>query len=72
MMAPKHHATDHDPQARQRRRAVVRTALVFGAIAVGIYVAFIASGVLTIAAPWLMQLPAMHSLLEALGCRSLP
>ena len=31
-----------------------------------------ASGVLTIAAPWLMQLPAMHSLLEALGCRSLP
>ena len=46
MMAPKHHATDHDPQARQRRRAVVRTALVFGAIAVGIYVAFIASGVL--------------------------
>ncbi|MBH2010272.1 MAG: sulfite exporter TauE/SafE family protein, partial [Xanthomonadaceae bacterium] len=27
---------------------------------------------LTIAAPWLMQLPAMHGLLAALGCRSLP
>jgi sulfite exporter TauE/SafE len=32
----------------------------------------IASGLLTIAAPWLMQLPAVHGLLEALGCRSLP
>jgi len=31
----------------------------------------IASGLLTIAAPWLMQLPAMHGVLEALGCRSL-
>lgn len=32
----------------------------------------IASGLLTIAAPWLMQLPAMHGVLAALGCRSLP
>ena len=31
----------------------------------------IASGVLTIAAPWLMRLPLMHGVLEALGCRSL-
>ena len=31
----------------------------------------VASGVLTIAAPWLMRLPALHGLLEALGCRSL-
>lgn len=30
------------------------------------------SGVLTIAAPWLMQVPALHGVLEALGCRSLP
>ena len=29
-------------------------------------------GLLTIAAPWLMRLPAMHGVLEALGCRSLP
>ena len=32
----------------------------------------IASGLLTIAAPWLMRMPAMHGLLAALGCRSLP
>ncbi len=32
----------------------------------------IASGLLTLAAPWLMQLPAMHGILAALGCRSLP
>ena len=32
----------------------------------------IGSGVLTIAAPWLMRLPALHGVLEALGCRSLP
>lgn len=32
----------------------------------------IGSGLLTIAAPWLMRMPAMHSVLEALGCRSLP
>ncbi len=30
------------------------------------------AGVLTLAAPWLMQVPAMHALLSALGCRSLP
>lgn len=30
------------------------------------------SGVLTIAAPWLMQVSALHGVLEALGCRSLP
>lgn len=32
----------------------------------------IASGLLTLAAPWLMQLPAVHGALAALGCRSLP
>lgn len=32
----------------------------------------IASGLLTLAAPWLMRLPAMHGVLAALGCRSLP
>lgn len=28
----------------------------------------LAAGVLTLAAPWLMQLPALHGVLEALGC----
>ncbi len=32
----------------------------------------IGAGLLTMAAPWLMQLPAMHGILAALGCRSLP
>lgn len=31
----------------------------------------IASGVLTIAAPWLMHSPILHDLLKVLGCRSL-
>lgn len=30
------------------------------------------AGLLTLAAPWLMHIPAMHALLTALGCRSLP
>ncbi|RMH93837.1 sulfite exporter TauE/SafE family protein [Lysobacter pythonis] len=30
------------------------------------------AGLLTLAAPWLMQVPAMHGLLSALGCRSMP
>lgn len=30
------------------------------------------AGLLTLAAPWLMQVPGMHGLLTALGCRSLP
>lgn len=30
-----------------------------------------ASGLLTLAAPWLMHAPALHSALDALGCRSL-
>ncbi|HRO63289.1 sulfite exporter TauE/SafE family protein [Thermomonas sp.] len=34
--------------------------------------AVIFAGVLTLAAPWLIHLPAAHGLLEALGCRSLP
>lgn len=38
--------TPQSPQDTQRRRNVVRTALVFGVIALGIYIAFIASGVL--------------------------
>lgn len=32
----------------------------------------IAAGLLTLAAPWLAQVPAVHALLEALGCRTLP
>ncbi|MDH5832719.1 hypothetical protein [Luteimonas kalidii] len=43
-MAPAPH-NDGDDAALRRRRAV-RTALVVGAIAVAIYVAFIASGVI--------------------------
>lgn len=30
------------------------------------------AGILTLAAPWLMQVPALHGVLSALGCRSLP
>jgi sulfite exporter TauE/SafE len=30
------------------------------------------AGLLTLAAPWLMQVPALHGVLSALGCRSLP
>lgn len=30
------------------------------------------AGLLTLAAPWLMQVPAMHGLLSALGCLPLP
>lgn len=29
-------------------------------------------GALTLAAPWLMNIPAMHQVLSALGCRTLP
>ena len=32
----------------------------------------LASGVLTLAAPWLLHAPAMHAWLVLLGCRSLP
>ena len=32
----------------------------------------LAMGLLTIAAPWLMQVPALHGLLSALGCTPLP
>jgi hypothetical protein len=31
----------------------------------------VGAGLLTLAAPWLMRLPAMHGVLAALGCRSL-
>jgi len=27
---------------------------------------------MTLTAPWLMQVPALHGLLDALGCSSLP
>lgn len=30
------------------------------------------AGLLTLAAPWLMRAPALHGVLQALGCRSLP
>ena len=30
------------------------------------------AGVVTVAAPWLMQMPALHGVLSALGCRTLP
>lgn len=45
-MSEKRTTTDDDALARKRRRSVVRTALLFGAIALGIYITFIASGVL--------------------------
>lgn len=32
----------------------------------------ICAGLLTLAGPWLMQVPVLHGVLEALGCRSLP
>lgn len=32
----------------------------------------IAAGILTLAAPWLMRVPALHGILAMLGCRSLP
>src|SRR5690606_38211577 len=32
----------------------------------------LAAGLLTIAAPWLMRVPALHDALAALGCRPLP
>lgn len=32
----------------------------------------ISAGALTLAAPWLAQIPAVHGVLEALGCRTLP
>ena len=32
----------------------------------------LSAGLLTIAAPWLMQVPALHGPLAALGCRTLP
>ncbi len=32
----------------------------------------LAAGLLTLGAPWLMQVPALHGLLAALGCGSLP
>lgn len=31
----------------------------------------LAAGLLTIAAPWLMQVPALHGVLSALGCQPL-
>lgn len=30
------------------------------------------AGLLTLLAPWLMQVPALHGILQALGCRTLP
>jgi uncharacterized protein len=30
------------------------------------------AGMATIAAPWLMHVPALHAVLTSLGCRSLP
>lgn len=34
--------------------------------------ALLAAGLLTLAAPWLAAVPALHGLLAALGCRTLP
>ena len=39
------------------------------AVAAGLVLAM---GLLSIAAPWLMQVPALHGVLAALGCRPLP
>lgn len=44
---PRHARDEAERQAdRQRRRGVVRTALVLGIIAAAIYIAFIASGMM--------------------------
>ncbi|MFT3898370.1 MAG: sulfite exporter TauE/SafE family protein [Thermomonas sp.] len=43
-----------------------------GPLRTGAGLLVIAAGALTLAAPWLMQVPALHGLLAALGCRSLP
>ena len=32
----------------------------------------LAAGLVTLTAPWLMQVPALHGVLSALGCRTLP
>ncbi|MFZ2752547.1 MAG: sulfite exporter TauE/SafE family protein, partial [Lysobacteraceae bacterium] len=32
----------------------------------------LSAGLVTLAAPWLMQVPALHGVLSALGCRTLP
>ena len=39
-------------------------------IAAGLLV--LVAGLVTLAAPWLMQVPALHGVLSALGCRALP
>jgi hypothetical protein len=44
------------------QRGGLRT--VAGALVIG-------AGLLTLAGPWLMQVPVLHGVLEALGCRSL-
>lgn len=43
-----------------------------GAWRTGAGVIVLGSGLLTLAAPWLMHAPVMHDVLTALGCRSLP
>ena len=45
-----------------QRTSVRRAAAVF----------VLAAGLLTIASPWLMQHPALHGVLAALGCQPLP
>ena len=50
----------------------IGTRLQRGAFRQGAGMLVIVAGLLTLAAPWLMQLPAMHGVLAALGCRSLP
>lgn len=39
-------------------------------VAAGVFV--LLAGAITIAAPWLVQVPALHEVLQALGCRTLP
>ena len=43
-----------------------------GALRTGAGLLVVAAGLLTLTAPWLMQVPALHGVLAALGCRSLP
>ena len=38
----------------------------------GMAAVILGAGLLTLAAPWLMQIPALHGPLVALGCRTLP
>jgi uncharacterized protein len=43
-----------------------------GGLRIGVGVMVLLAGLVTLAAPWLMQAPGLHGVLSALGCRTLP